>query len=71
MKEKNKNEGAKGTEKWWIGRRGQNWQKEDEGQKDDAGNEVDVDAEEDKEDKVGERYIGNKAEEWDKVDEGE
>ena len=39
--------------------------------KDDAGNEVDVGAKEDKGDEVGERYIGNKAEEWDKVDEGE
>ena len=32
---------------------------------------MDVGAEEDKGDEVGERYIRNKAEEWDKVDEGE
>ena len=32
---------------------------------------MDVGVEDDKGDEVGERYTGSKAEEWDKVDEGE
>ena len=44
--------------------------KEDD-ERDEEGKEVDEVAEEDKGYEVGERYTGNIAEEWDKVDEGE